>query len=176
MMGSESPFSDDIVYRVKAFILLVWGEASLTENLNFINECLGEDMEKYLTKKFWDIHKKTYKKKPIYWQFASPKGAFKVITYMHRMNPYTVQIIHDQYLQKHISWLGKQIEALDGSFDKRDMKKVENYRSQKIECEAYQLLLKDASVKQIKFDLDDGVTENYKLFDGVVSKIWRQII
>ena len=27
-------------------------------------------------------------------------------------------------------------------------------------------------VKDFDFDLDDGVTENYKLFDGVVSKIW----
>ena len=48
-MGSDSPFSDDIVARSKEFIQMVWGDGSLTENLNFINEALGENIEKYLT-------------------------------------------------------------------------------------------------------------------------------
>ena len=65
------------------------GRGFLTENLNFINEALGENLEKYLTTKFWNDHKKHIK--AIYWQFSSPKGAFKVIVYMHRMNRFTVQ-------------------------------------------------------------------------------------
>lgn len=32
-------------------------------------------------------------------------------------------------------------------------------------------ILKELANQQIKFDLDDGVTENYKLFEGVVAKI-----
>ena len=173
-MGSDSPFSDDIVARIREFIQMVWGDDSLTENLNFINESLGENIEKYLTKKFWADHKKTYKKKPIYWEFASAKGAFKVIVYMHRMNRFTVQKIRQNYLFKQINWLDKQIDHLlqnESSLTSQELRKLDNYRKDLIECRDFDLLLKDVSDKQIEFDLDDGVTVNYKLFDGVVSKI-----
>jgi hypothetical protein len=152
----------------------VWGDESLTENLNFINEALGENIEKYLTKKFWTDHKKTYKKKPIYWEFASPKGAFKAIVYMHRMNRFTVQKIRQDYLFKQMNWFEKQIEHTtqnESSLSSKELKTLDNYRKDLIECREYDLILKDMSDRQIDFDLDDGVTENYKLFEGVVSKI-----
>jgi len=173
-MGGESPFSDDIVFRVKEFIQMVWGEDTLTENLNFINECLGEDLEKYLTKKFWNDHKKRYKKRPIYWQFASPMSAFKVIVYMHRMNRFTVQKIRQNYLFKQVNWLEREISQLaenEALLASKESKRLDKLRKNLIECREYDLLLKDVSDKQIEFDLDDGVTENYKLFDGVVSMI-----
>jgi len=173
-MGSDSPFSDDIVARSKEFIQMVWGDESLTENLNFINEALGENIEKYLTKKFWADHKKTYKKKPIYWEFSSSNGAFKVIAYMHRMNRFTLQKIRQNYLFKQINWLEKQIEHLtqnESSLSSKELKTLDNYRKDLIECREYDLILKDMSDRQIDFELDDGVTENYKLFEGVVSKI-----
>jgi len=174
MMGSESPFSDDIVQRVRQFVLMIWGEESYTENLNFINKALGEDVEKYLTKKFWDQHKKMYKKRPIYWQFASPSGAFKVLTYMHRMNRFTVQVIRKNYLFKQMNWLEREITPLaenEATLQSKDSKRLDKLRKDLIECREYDLLLKDMADRQIEFDLDDGVVENYKLFEGVVSKI-----
>ena len=174
MMGAESPFSDDIIQRVQQFVLMVWGEDSYTENLNFINEALGEDLEKFLTKKFWDFHKKMYKKRPIYWQFASPKGAFKVLVYMHRMNRFTVQKIRQNYLFKQINYLESEITRLvanEASLNSTEARKLDHFRSNLLECRDYDLLLKDVADRQIEFDLDDGVVENYKLFDGVVSKI-----
>ncbi len=174
MMGAESPFSDDIIQRVQQFVLMVWGEDSYTENLNFINEALGEDLEKFLTKKFWDFHKKMYKKRPIYWQFASPKGAFKVLVYMHRMNRFTVQKIRQNYLFKQINYLESEITRLvanEASLNSTEARKLDHFRSNLLECRDYDLLLKDVADRQIEFDLDDGVVENYKLFEGVVSKI-----
>jgi hypothetical protein len=174
IMGSDSPFSDDIFRRVKTFVEIVWGEETLTENLNFINAALGSELEKYLTTKFWDDHKKTYKKKPIYWQFSSPKGAFKVLTYMHRMNRFTVQKVRTNYLFKQLNYLDQQIgtlEANEASLSNQESRQLDKLRSDLRECRDYDLLLKDFSDKQIEFDLDDGVTENYKLFDGVVKKI-----
>ena len=35
---------------------------------------------------------------PIYWLFASKKGAFQCIAYMHRMNAYTAERIRTKYL------------------------------------------------------------------------------
>ncbi len=173
-MGSDSPFSDDIVQRFQQFVLMVWEEESYTENLNFINEALGEDLEKFLTRKFWDFHKKIYKKRPIYWQFASPKGAFKVLTYMHRMNRFTIQKIRQNYLFKQINYLESEIARLkanEASLNTTESRKLDRFRSNLMECRDYDLLLKDVADRQIEFDLDDGVVENYKLFEGVVSKI-----
>jgi type II restriction/modification system DNA methylase subunit YeeA len=173
-MGSESPFSDDIVQRVQQFVLMIWGEKYYTENMNFINYTLGENLEKYLTKKFWNHHKKLYKNRPIYWQFASPKGAFKVITYMHRMNRFTMQVIRKNYLFKQMNWLEREIGSLvenEATLQTKESKRLDKLHNDLIECREYDLLLKDMADRQIEFDLDDGVVENYKLFEGVVSKI-----
>ena len=44
MMGSYGRFSDDIVFRINHFIQVVWGEETLTENINFIQQCLDQDL------------------------------------------------------------------------------------------------------------------------------------
>ncbi len=173
-MGSESPFSDDIVFRVKKFIQTVWGEDTLTENLNFINVCLGEDMEKYLTKKFWNDHKKTYKKKPIYWLFGSPDKSFQVLVYMHRMNRFTIQKIRNNYLLKYLNYLNEQINRLEGNeafLTNNEAKRLDDFRKVQIECREYDKLMKDYADRQIEFDLDDGVTVNSAKFGGIVAKI-----
>jgi hypothetical protein len=41
LMGRDSPFSDDAVYRMRDIVRLIWGEETLTENLNFINHALS---------------------------------------------------------------------------------------------------------------------------------------
>jgi uncharacterized cupin superfamily protein len=85
-----------------------------------------------------------------------------------------VQKIRQNYLFKQINWLDKQIDHLlqnESSLTSQELRKLDNYRKDLIECRDFDLLLKDVSDKQIEFDLDDGVTVNYKLFDGVVSKI-----
>ena len=43
--------------------------------------------------------------------------------------------------------------------------------NQLLECQDYDLLMKDMADRQIEFDLDDGVTENYKMFESVVAKV-----
>ena len=93
---------------------------------------------------------------------------------MHRMNRFTVQKIRQNYLFKQMNWFEKQIEHLtqnESSLSSKELKTLDNYRKDLIECREYDLILKDMADKQVAFDLDDGVTENYKLFEGVVSKI-----
>lgn len=174
MMGSESPFSDDIYLRIKNFVEIIWGEETLTENLNFINQALNTDLEKFLTKKFWEFHCKMYQKKPIYWLFSSPKGAFKVLVYMHRMNKYTVQKIRNNYLLKHLNYIREEITKLQknsSSLSRAEAKRLDQLRADEIECREYDKLMKSYSADQIGFDLDDGVSHNYSLFEGILAKI-----
>ncbi|WP_100629836.1 BREX-1 system adenine-specific DNA-methyltransferase PglX [Algoriphagus formosus] len=169
IMGSASTFADDALQRVKYFLEVIWGADTLTQNLNFLQECLDEDLESYLVKKFWADHCKTYKKKPIYWLFSSEKGAFQVLTYMHRMNAFTVEKIRSNYLMPHLKHLRTQIDRLESS--KEDPRTLDRLQKALTECEAYDLQLKDVADKQISFDLDDGVKKNYELFEGVVKKV-----
>lgn len=174
VMGIDSPFSDDIIHRIKEFIRVVWGEDTLTENLNFLQKCLGMDLEKFLVQKFWDYHKRMYRKRPIYWLFSSRNGAFKVLTYMHRMDKYTVQKIRQNYLHKYQSWLSDQIDKMasnEANLSRPEQKKLEDYRKAQIECKEYDEILKELAKQQIEFDLDDGVAANYEKFGEAVKKI-----
>ncbi len=172
LMGSGYNFSDDITVRMRNFLEASFGQDTITENINFINECLGMDMDKFLTEKFWQYHYKMYQKKPIYWVFASSNGSFKVLVYMHRMNKYTIQKIRNNYLLRHLSFLRNNIEQLSKKTrTPAEDKLLDKLRNEELECKDYDMLVKDKADKQIDFDLDDGVTANYQKFEGIVVPI-----
>lgn len=178
LMGSNCTFADDAVNRFNYFLEIVWGAETLTQNKNFLVDCLNQktenqEIEKYLVKDFWSDHCRTYKKKPIYWLFASEKGAFQVLTYMHRMNRFTAEKIRSKYLLKHLQYLQQEIGLLENmsGLSRDEQKRQDTLRTQYDECVRYELLLKDCADRQIEFDLDDGVTVNHELFKGVVATI-----
>ena len=74
LMGSLGRFNDDLLNQFKILLDAIWSPETRTENMNFIQECLGKELEKFLVKDFYGYHCKKYKKKPIYWLFASKKG------------------------------------------------------------------------------------------------------
>lgn len=181
IMGSACAFPDDAVKRVDDIIHRIWGDASHTENLNFINQCLEMEYEKWMTEKFWAYHISgtMYKKKPIYWLFCSnpkspQKSAFRVLVYMHRMDAYTVQKILRNYLHPHIEYVkGKyeEMHANEANLTKQELKLYENLAKQISELKEYEQKLKEVANQQITFDLDDGVKVNYAKFEGVVAVI-----
>lgn len=173
LMGANCTFADDAVNRFNYFLEVVWGAETLTQNKNFLVDCLNQEIEKYLVKDFWGDHCRTYKKKPIYWLFASEKGAFQVLVYMHRMNRFTAEKIRSKYLLKHLQYLQQEIDLLDhqSGLSREEQKRQDSLHTQCDECVRYELLLKDCADRQIDFDLDDGVTVNYELFKGVVAPI-----
>lgn len=179
LMGSECAFPDDALVRIKNLIHDIWGEDTLTENGNLINECLNMDLDKWLTEKFWGFHTSMYKKKPIYWLFSSnPKkpqaAAFKVLVYMHRMDKYTVSKIQRNYLHPHQEWIKLEIEKLlrdEANLSRTEIRRLEKLRTWEIECRDYNEILKTLALQEIDFDLDDGVTVNYEKFEGAVAKI-----
>jgi len=174
LMGKNCQFPDDALQQFQQVLDTIWGHETRTENINFIQDCLDKDLEKFLVKDFYKYHCTMYKKKPIYWLFASPKGAFQVLVYMHRMNAFTVEKIRAIYLLEHIKNIRTEIMVLEGNasnLNTQEARTLDRLRSDLIECEAYDMELKNVADQQISFDLDDGVKENYKLFDSVVAKI-----
>lgn len=174
LMARDTVFTDNAGERFREFLKVALGEDTLTENLNFIEGALGKDIDTYFVKDFWKDHLSRYQKRPIYWLFASKKGAFQCITYMHRMNPYTVEQIRNKYLLPHIEYLGTRIAEMESraatlsTKERKDMAKLQKDLD---ECREYHDRLHLIADKQIDFDLDDGVVVNYAKFEDVVVKL-----
>ncbi len=174
LLSRDCPFDDNAYNRVVKFIRQVFGESFLNENLNFIEDALGKTIENYFVKDFWKDHKKMYSNRPIYWLFSSKKGAFQCLTYMHRMNPYTAEIVRSKYLLPYIDFLKNKVAAdMDrastlSTVERRQLDKMQIALD---ECLEYEERLHDVADQQIHFDLDDGVIVNYAKFGDVLAKI-----
>lgn len=174
LMPRDCPFADNAVNRFAEFIRILMGEATQTENLSYVDQCLGKPLENYLVKDFWKDHKKMYQKRPIYWLFSSKKGAFQVIAYMHRMTPYTVEHIRVNYLLRHIDYLSTEIEAMQSrsaTLNTAERRRLDKLIKDHQECLEYEERLHAVADQQISMDLDDGVVVNYAKFGDVLAKL-----
>lgn len=174
LLPYDCPFDDNLQNRIADFVRIAFGADSLAENLNFIEQSLGCTIEKYLDKDFWKDHKKMYQNRPIYWLWSSKKGAFRVLSYMHRMDAYTAERVRSRYLLPYIEFLQNKINELSNrgaGLSTADSRKLDNYRKILDECQEYHERLQVVAEQAIGFDLDDGVVVNYAKFGDVLSKI-----
>jgi hypothetical protein len=201
LMGRDSPFSDDAVHRMRDIVRLIWGEDTLTENLNFINHALSvgrgrglvsdyeQTMEEWFmgveshqskVRNFWDWHKRLYSvrnygEKPIYWLFQSPEEHFQVLVYMHRMDKFTPQRIRQDYLQRYQQYLRREISELEQegeeTLSKEKADRLDTLRAAAEDCRAYDTILQEVAEQQIEIDLDDGVQNNYPKFGDAVADL-----
>ena len=174
LLPEDCGFHDNAANRMAAFVRQVLGEESQTENLNFIEECLGKSIEQYFMKDFWKDHKKMYQNRPIYWLFASKKGAFQVLVYVHRMNVATVERIRSRYLLPYIERLKKRIEDLqanESTLSTKQRNQLKTLRAQVDECGEYHNRLAVIAERGIVPDLDAGIPANHALFGDVVTKL-----
>jgi len=170
------PFDDNLPNRIADFIRIAFGEEHLTENLNYMEKLLGMSIEQYVLKDFWKDHKKMYQNRPIYWLFSSKKGAFKCITYMHRMDAYTAERVRSKYLLPYIEMLQNKVNDLSNraaQLSTTERRQLDNYKKALEECNEYhdrlQVLAEDT--ERTSFDLDDGVVVNYTKYSDVLAKL-----
>ncbi len=174
LMSAQSDFADNATVRFKQWLAVAFGSEMLVDNLNFIEKCLGKSIDDYFVKDFWKDHKRMYQNRPIYWLFASKKGAFQCLAYMHRMDAYTAERIRTKYLLPHIEWLMQkqsEMEENQANLTARERKELDGIVKQIQECREYHDRLHVIADQQIAFDLDDGVVVNYAKFGDVLAKI-----
>ena len=174
LMPNDCGFSDNASARFGDFIRVALGNEEHVENLNYVEKCLGKPLEQYFVKDFWKDHKKMYQNRPIYWLFSSKKGAFQVITYMHRMNAYTAERVRSKYLLPYIEHLEAEIDKLDvrrAELSTKETKQLQALQKQLDECREYHERLQVVAEQAISFDLDDGVVVNYAKFGDILQKI-----
>ena len=171
-------FEDDIVARTRDFLRATFGEATLRENLRFLEDSLGKDLRKYFLNDFYKDHLQTYKKRPIYWMVQSPRKGFSVLIYLHRYTKDTMNLVLNRYLRDYQVKLRNRIPHLvqeqataSTAKAKTDARKEADKLTKILaECEEWerQTLLPLAQAR-IELDLDDGVKTNYlKLGEALV--------
>ncbi|MGP5446246.1 BREX-1 system adenine-specific DNA-methyltransferase PglX [Pseudomonas helleri] len=173
-------FADDVTERFRTFLRLTFGEEYYEENLAFIEQSLGKEVRKYFLKDFYTDHVKRYKKRPIYWLFASPKGTFSVLIYLHRYRSDTVSVVL-QYLRDfrkklaarldYLQQVGISSSASQGE-KTRALKEIETLKKQLLELDDYERdTLYPLATEQVALDLDDGVKMNYLKLGSALKKI-----
>jgi hypothetical protein len=163
-------FEDDIVARTRDFLRATFGEATLRENLRFLEDSLGKDLRKYFLNDFYKDHLQTYKKRPIYWLVQSPRKGFSVLLYLHRYTRDTMNLVLNRYLRDYQVKLRnrlaqvtqEQATATTAKAKTEARKEADKLTKSLHECEEWerQTLLPLAQ-QRIELDLDDGVKTNY---------------
>ena len=174
LMAADSGFTDNACLRTAQFVSDVFGVEYQVENLNYIEHTLGKTIEQYWQKDFWQDHKKMYQNRPIYWLFASKKGTFQCIAYLHRITPYTPERIRSKYLLPFIETLGRKIADLTtraADLSTAERKKLDTLNKQLEECREYHDRLAVVAEQAIPLDLDDGVVVNYAKLGDVLQRI-----
>ena len=179
VLPADAPFFDNLRNYVVEFVRKVWGDNSLTENINFMEKCLGKSLDDFLMKDFWKYHKKMYQNRPIYWEFASKKGAFRALIYAHRMDRYTVEVLRSKYLLPYIGHIEHKIAPLElrqNELTTSERRELDNLRNKTLpELREYALRVEVVAGERAKcdpvFDLDDGIPHNHALFGDIVTKL-----
>jgi hypothetical protein len=173
-------FEDDIVARTRDFLRATFGEATLKQNLRFIEESLGKSLDKYFLTDFYKDHLQTYKKRPIYWLFQSPKKGFSALAYVHRYTKDTVNTLLNKYLRDYLKKLESriahltQVEATATATKEKTAARKEREKLQKAfkDCQDWERdTILPLAQQRLEIDLDDGVKTNYLKFTGAVQTI-----
>ena len=178
-------FDDDIVGRFVEFMRAAYGEETLEENLRFVADALGgkgtsrEVIRQYFLKDFFRDHCQTYKKRPIYWLFDSgKKNGFKALVYMHRYQPDLLARVRTDYVheqqERYRTQIANEEDAIanaSGAERVRREKRLKKLRDQLAETSAFEEKLHHLADQMISIDLDDGVKNNYALFQDVLAKV-----
>lgn len=197
VITDNEDYEEDIIYYLKKFLVTVFGENSLEENLTFISSSLNEKgktptekIRNYFFNTFYKEHLSNYTvgvsgKRPIYWMLNSgKKKGFKALIYMHRWYYGTLSGVRSHQLYDMINYYKNAIENLDSNFVDEDdpsykvmMKYRDTLLSRYDEVQTFEKKL--SKLEGVDIDTDDGIKFNHKkvqtTVDGEVINILEKI-
>lgn len=197
VITDNEDYDEDIVYYLKKFLVTVFDENSLEENLTFISSSLNEKgktptekIRNYFFNTFYKEHLSNYTvgvsgKRPIYWMLSSgKKKGFKALVYMHRWYYGTLSGVRSHQLYDMINYYKNAIENLDSNFVDEDdpsykvmMKYRDTLLSRYDEVQTFEKKL--SKLEGVDIDTDDGIKFNHKkvqtTVDGEVINILEKI-
>lgn len=165
-------YTDDIVKKLRDFLVTVYGEAALHANMDWLADALGrkshenaeDTLRRYFVDDFFADHFKVYGKRPIYWQLSSGKqNGFKALFYLHRYQPNLVATVRTQYLLNTQNIYVKRLAELETktTLNNDELRLKNDLVAKLAEIKSYDALIGVAASESIELDLDDGVKTNY---------------
>ena len=166
-------FDDDIVTSFRGWLSSTFGADVLEDNVAWIEHSIGKDLRSYFCKDFYADHLKAYQKRPVYWMFASPSGAFRALVYMHRYDEGTVGTILTGYLRPLEDKLRARLQVLESpSATAADAREANRVRGMITELEQWEReVVYPLAHERVSIDLDDGVKVNYNRFPRALAKV-----
>ena len=176
-------FDDDITERFYKFLIAAYGKDTFQENLRFIENALGMKVKDYFVKGFFKDHCSTYKNRPIYWMFSSPKGTFSALMYLHRYDRNTIQSMRNDYLLPFRAKLVARREELSGKANDATgsvsakeklaaIKQLDKLALQIKEIDDWERdIVYPQCASPVEINLDDGVKVNYQKLGNVLRPI-----
>ncbi|MDY7080766.1 MAG: BREX-1 system adenine-specific DNA-methyltransferase PglX [Chloroflexota bacterium] len=86
---------------------------------------LGKSVDKWLDKPFIQWHTKLYKRRPIIWHIASPRGTFGALVYYHKLDRDTLPKVRNVYLRTLRDRFGGQLEQARSAEDYKAVDRLE---------------------------------------------------
>lgn len=165
-------YTDDIIKKLRDFLVAVYGEASLHANMDWLANAIGrratdnaeDTLRRYFVNDFFADHFREYGKRPIYWLLTSGKNnGFKALFYLHRYQPNLVATVRTQYLLNTQNVYAKRLAELDAktTLNNDELKLKNDLVAKLAEIKTYDALIAVAASKNVSLDLDDGVKVNY---------------
>ena len=175
----EESFENDVVKQFETFMEQSFGTEHLHSNLNYLQRGLGRStLRDYFVRDFYKDHTQRYQNRPIYWMLSSPKGAFRVLIYLHRYTPDTLNEVLNNYLHPYIQRIENEIElqeinlpSTSGANRTATIKRIDELKVKLEDCVIYSKELYDLAVERINLDLDDGVLVNYNKLGNAVEMV-----
>ena len=186
-------FTNDIICRLKEFLIVLFGKEYLNENMEYIaeqvsrkhNESSESIIRKYFIEEFFENHCNKYTsrgagKRPIYWLLDSgKKNGFKALIYMHRYNENLIPKARLDYLhrvqttyEKLLSDVNYKLTTELSMLDKKEAQKRQADLNAKLqEIKEYDEKIAHIANQRISIDLDDGVKVNYEKFKDILARI-----
>ncbi|GGL64448.1 hypothetical protein GCM10009039_22920 [Halocalculus aciditolerans] len=140
-----------------------------------IKQLLGRDVEEWLRNRFFRYHHcKEYRRRgqriPIYWQLASPDGAFSCFVYYHEIDSNTLPKLRGQYLDPRINELENELETLNaqtkGENPKKELlKRKEEVQNDLEDVREFRETIDEMIDDGVTVDVEKGIWENVKEWD-----------
>jgi hypothetical protein len=173
-------YTDDIVKKLRDFLVAVYGESTLHANMDWLADALGrkstehaeETLRRYFTEDFFADHFRVYGKRPVYWLLSSGKAnGFKALFYLHRYQPNLIATVRTQYLLNTQNIYVKRLAELKAknTLNNDELKLKNDLIAKLAEIKAYDALIAVAASKSISLNLDDGVKVNYPKLSQVAA-------
>lgn len=178
-------FEDDIIASLKTFLITIFGEDSLEQNLDFISLQLGKKgiessescIRRYFLNDFFDDHVKIFQKRPIYWLIDSgKKNGFKALIYIHQYGLNTISKVRVDYLHRTQDMYERKkselINNISNGINIKESQNILNELTLKLdECNLFDEKIGHLANQMIEIDLDDGIKVNYDKLSSILAKI-----